>query len=242
MSAFEPRHPAKPDSPQHLVGVSRLAAFLVRCAVASRLEQRVRTPIQHHCRGCHGDDGYSVTHASLQTVVPLVVGNGDQTWDERSTFERKMRFVFSHLHATICFCHTCWKDSGYVISVPGHQRGYDPGVTVTREAHGMCHLENGGGFFFSAEQEDDGTLKLLHLVLDLRVAVVDWHVQQQHLLQLPADKTVLDGAPDLRGDKTKRKAIKLLVLKRTSCCLQPCSLLLSSFQKKRASWKKERAT
>ncbi len=43
-----------------------------------------------------------------------------------------------------------------------------------------------------------GALQLLHLVLDLGVSVVHGHVQQQHLLQLPAHKTVLDGAADLR--------------------------------------------
>lgn len=84
MSVFEPWRPARPDSPQHLIGVSWLAAFLVRCAVASRLKQRVRTPIQHHCGGCHGNYGYSITHSSLQSVVPFIVGNRDQTWDTGS--------------------------------------------------------------------------------------------------------------------------------------------------------------
>lgn len=84
-----------------------------------------------------------------------------------------------------------------MISVTSHQRRYDPGVSVTREADGMGHLKDDVGFFFGGVEQDDGTLKLLQLILNLCISIVYRHIQQQNLLQLPTHKTVLDGAADL---------------------------------------------
>ena len=86
-----------------------------------------------------------------------------------------------------------------MVCVPCHQRWYDPRVTITSEAHGVRHLKDGVGLLLGAVEQNDGALQLLQLVLDLEVAVVYRHVQQQHLLQLPAHKAVLYGATDLRN-------------------------------------------
>ena len=65
----------------------------------------------------------------------------------------------------------------------------------------MRHLKDGGGLLLGAVEQDDGALQLLQLVLDLGVAIVHRHVQQQHLLQLPAHKAVIYGAANLGGGR-----------------------------------------
>lgn len=92
-----------------------------------------------------------------------------------------------------------------MIRISGHQRGNNPGEAVASEAHRVSHLKYGAGFLFGAVQQDDGTLQLLQLVLDLRVAIVHWHVQQKDFLQLPTRKAVLDGAAELHDKKKKKK-------------------------------------
>lgn len=90
-----------------------------------------------------------------------------------------------------------------MIRISGHQRGNNPGEAVASEAHRVSHLKYGAGFLFGAVQQDDGTLQFLQLVLDLRVAIVHWHVQQKDFLQLPTRKAVLDGAAELHDEKEK---------------------------------------
>lgn len=95
------------------------------------------------------------------------------------------------------FGSTCGEDIGDVVRVSRDQRRDDPCEAVTREAHGMGHLEDGAGLLLGAVEQDDRTLQLLQLVLDLGVSVVHGHVQQEDFFQLPPDEAVVNGASDL---------------------------------------------
>lgn len=98
---------------------------------------------------------------------------------------------------------TCGELGRHHHGVPSHQRGHDPRVAVAGDADRVGHLKDGVCLLLCAVEENDGALELLQLVLDLGVAVVHGHVQQQDFLQFPTHEAVLDGAPDLDGTEKK---------------------------------------
>lgn len=56
--------------------------------MALGLQQGVRSAVHHHGRSRHGDNRHTVTDASLQAVVPLVIGHRQQTCMDREDMNK----------------------------------------------------------------------------------------------------------------------------------------------------------
>lgn len=134
----------------------------LRLPVAAGLGLRnVRESLQHGRRG-GGQDTQAVPHSRLQAVVPVIVGD----WNESR-----------------------WKLFGDELCVPRDQAGDNPEEIIPGEAKGAGLTQDENGLIFGTVEQDDRRVNLLQL--DLRLCVLEGSVQGDHVLHVPAHKAVV---------------------------------------------------
>ena len=122
--------------------------------------------VQHGRRG-RGQDAQPISHPRLQAVVPVVVGDGNESR---------------------------WKLFGDELRVPGDQAGDNPEEIVPSEAEGAGLAQDENSLVFGTVEQDDGRVDLLQL--DLRLCVLEGRVQRDHVLHVPAHKAVVHRGLD----------------------------------------------
>ena len=136
--------------------------WLLRLPVAAGLGLGDVGELLQHGRRGSGQDAQAVPHSCLQAVVPVVVGDGNESR---------------------------WKLFGDELRVPRDQAGDDPEEIIPGEAEGAGLTQDEDGLVFGTVEQDDGGVDLLQL--DLRLCILEGRVQRDHVLHVPAHKAVV---------------------------------------------------